>query len=230
MIIYVANQSKRVSDADVQAMATACDSQLYFHAAPSYGYKPNRVLYTATPASVGAQDALIIVTDTPDQADALGWHSEQASGQSYGYVFAAPVLDNGGATLTGRLSLSSVLSHEVLETSCNPGVNVSADDGAGWLWDYEVADPVEGYSYAITSKRVMVSDFVLPAFFNQASVPGVKYDWMGQLSKPFEVAPGGYASRQPSGTRTQIQGAERIPALNDSRVYPTPAGMQGPRA
>lgn len=218
MIIYVTNQSTRITDADVRAMTAAVDSQLYYHAAPAYGYKPNRCQYTSTPAQVGPPDALIVVTDTPDQVGVLGWHSEKADSSRYGYVFVSPVLDNGGDALHNKtLSVSSVLSHEVLETSLNPGVDVMADAGDGFVWDYEVCDPVEGDAYPIFAE-IMVSNFVHPAFFDQSATSN--FDHMGTLTKPFSLAPGGYASRMPSGQRADIHRETFSQSRRDSRIYP----------
>src|SRR6185437_12983234 len=45
----------------------------------------------------------------------LGFHTEDQGGKLWGVVAAKPELDNGAKVTTGDWSVSSVLSHEVLE-------------------------------------------------------------------------------------------------------------------
>jgi hypothetical protein len=44
----------------------------------------------------------LTVADNPDQPSVLGWHTEGPQDVIYGYIFAAPILDNGGAVLGQR--------------------------------------------------------------------------------------------------------------------------------
>ncbi|MCC3773273.1 hypothetical protein [Streptomyces sp. UNOB3_S3] len=109
--------------------------------------------------------SLLHILDHPDQADALGWHTESEGDVIFGRVFAAPVLDNGGQVLNGPLTVSSVLSHEVLETLCDSHVNLWASNGNGESVALEVADPVESDSYEVNvsgTGPVTVSNFVTP--------------------------------------------------------------------
>src|SRR5215469_10773978 len=101
--------------------------------------------------------------DDAAQQDALGWHTENQGEVIFGRVFARPVLSNGGDALTKPLSVATVLSHEVLETFCDPYCNLWADNGSGTAYALEVADPVESDSYPVAVPgrgEVTVSNFV----------------------------------------------------------------------
>lgn len=195
--IFVVNKSTLVSNTDVKAMTQACATQVRMHAAPVWGLMPIPVIYTSDEKSAPRGAWVIAVLDDPDQADALGWHTEDQGDLIYGRIFARPVLTNGGAALTGTLSVSSVLSHEVLETLCDPHVCLWANDATGQMWALEVCDPVESDSYAIGT--VMVSNFVSPHFFDAQARPGEMLDWQGKCAGPFEMSRGGYAVVIPPG-------------------------------
>jgi hypothetical protein len=213
--IVVTNQSTTVSDGDVQTMTRAVAAQVKLHAAPLWAiepvpvtYLPKESLQTAPPGSW-----VIAVLDDPDQADALGWHTEQQGGVVYGRVFARPVLDNGGDALTKQLSVASVLSHEVLETFVDPHVNLWADAGNGTAYSYEVCDPVESDSYAIDidSTNVTVSDFVTPHWFDPQAGASATLDYLGKCTHPFQLTHGGYVVILKEGKPTQKFG-EAYPA------------------
>lgn len=214
--LYVVNQSTLVSDGDVQTMTRACAHQLRYDAAPLFGLALIPVTYTTKQAlksgAVPPGSWVISVLDDPDQADALGWHTEEQGELIYGRTFARPVLDNGGDALSKELSVASVLSHEVLETFADPHCNLYADSGRGYSVAYEVCDPVESDSYpvAVSGKNVMLSNFVTPKWFDPQAAAGDTFDYMGNCSEPFEMTRGGYIVKMRDGRVSQEFG-EKYP-------------------
>ncbi|MFF4902316.1 hypothetical protein [Streptomyces sp. NPDC001068] len=207
VFIAVVNHSSRISDGDVQLAARACATQVRRDVAPEWGVKPLSVVYMEKNAPVPPGAYVIGVFDDSDQAGALGWHTKDGDA-IYGKVFAGPVFDNGGSALEGELSVSAVLSHEVLEAYLDPRVQLWASDADGALWAYEVCDPVENFAYEVKvgGRKVSVSDFVTQAWFDSQST-GEAYDFLEKLTKPFEIAEGGYAVKMTDGKVDQVYGA-----------------------
>lgn len=219
MIIAVQNLSTKVSDNDVYSMVLLVSRQVHQHVAPALGIQPPRVEFTpVTPSALAVPqpphfDALIGILDDADQAGDLGYHTEGPDADVYGRVFAGPVLDNGGNALTNVLSVCSVLSHEVIETIGDAFCNAWSQRADGSLVAYELADPVESDSYAmtVTSEKGTtvsgtVSDFVLPAWFNPDAAPGTRLDQMNLLTAPFEVRSDGYVIEMSGGAVTEQWG------------------------
>lgn len=107
-------------------------------------------------------------------------------------------------------------SHEGLETrgdvpcdlwipSGTPGVRFAAEacDAVEDLWYPIVVDDVEGQP----AREIRVSNFVLPDWF----VLGSKgpWDFMGVLTGPQEITPGGYVIKDDHGDVTNVFGAHR---------------------
>lgn len=203
--IIVINKSTVVRNADVQTMARACAAQINLHAAPAWGKTPIPVIYSSTPQDAAPGSWVIAILDNPDQANALGWHTESQGEVIFGRVFAKPVLDNGGAVFSGALSISSVLSHEVVETFCDPNVNLWADSGRGYAIALEACDPVESDSYGITveTTTVQVSNFVTPRWFDPQARHSTGLDYLGKLSAPFTMTKGGYWVQEKEGRVSQ---------------------------
>lgn len=200
--IVVRNASKRVSDADIDTATRAVATQVRYDAAPAWNRAlPIVVRYPKTlPSPPGAYE--IVVADNPDEANALGYHYEEG-GAVKGRVFVDPVLDNHGTALTGKLSVSSVLSHEVLEAWGDPGCNYWASSDDGVLHALELCDAVEADSYL--RNGVSVSDFVLPAWFDpQAKGPT---NFLRTLTKPFTLRGGGYEVQLANGQVREVYGA-----------------------
>jgi hypothetical protein len=215
VFVAVQNHSTRVSDADVALMVRAVAHQVRYDVAPAWGSKAASVVFLPRGAAVPAGSYAIGVYDDADQADALGYHSEEADGTVYGKVFASPVLDHGGTVLEGELSVSAVLSHEVLETFVDPHVQLWASDGGDGLYAYEVCDAVEDGSYVVRvgGKEVSVSNFVLPAYFDAQAPAGTRVDHLAQLKRPFELSRGGYAVKITLGRDAKVDQVfgERFP-------------------
>ena len=189
--INIINKSTLLKDPDFQLMVEACKIQLDRDVAPMW-LRGTWNIVTNQPDTVGYP---IVILDNPDQAGALGYHTESPNGKVWGRVFVKPVLDGHGSMLIGSLSVAAVLSHEVIEAYCDPNVNLWADMNNGKMVCYEACDPVENDSYVVLTKsgrNVSVSNFVLPAWFDGQAAPGTKLDFMAKLQKPFTMSKGGY--------------------------------------
>lgn len=204
--IYVVNRSTLVTDTDVRAWTAACGRQIKENVAPAYGLPVRRVKFLSHTSHAPAGAWVLVVLDDADQAGALGYHSETADGRVYGRVFAQPCLQYG-------VPVSTTLSHEVVETFCDPDVDKWVDTGRGYSVAYEACDPVEGDSYQIDG--VAVSDFVLPSWYGQpngdARYPQSLTRWCttAPALQPFDLAAGGYYVRRwPDGHEDQEFGRQ----------------------
>lgn len=204
--IYVVNASTLVSDADVVRMTAACAAQITRDVAPAHGMVPVPVVPLAKSAVKRGQ-RVVSVVDTLDEADALGWHTEDRGEHTYGVVGCKVVLDQGAKALTGPYSVSSVLSHEVVELFVDSTCALWADSGRGFLVAYEACDPVQSGCYDIAG--VTVSDFVTADWFdpNNAADP---VSFLKTIRKPFTLAKGGYWVQAIEG-RTSQKFAEAFP-------------------
>jgi hypothetical protein len=200
--IYVVNKSKLVTNRDAMRMTRAVSAQVNRYMF-SIRMKQTHVQYISETPPEG--NWVIAIADEPDQADALGYHYEE-NGLAAGFVFAKPVFDNGGSSLDAGpdgVSVSTVLSHEVLETVTDPTTNRWVQIEGSTFQAMEVCDPVEGDSYCVRvyGTDIWVSDFVFPQYFDpQSEGP---YDAMGLLKRPFEVRPTGYAIIMKDGNTTE---------------------------
>ena len=201
MLFAVINESKSIKAEDAIRMTRAVGKQIYSHVAPLWSRLPGSVVYYPNRASVPSSAWPVVLFDTPDEPDALGYHSEDPTDKPFARVFVRPVLDNGGVVLydpkdVSNTSVASVLSHEILETFVDPTVALWVDGpicDAGNSYALEVCDPVEADSYVIqgNGKSVSVSNFVLPAWFDEGA-ENKQYDYMTKLGKPFSMSRGGY--------------------------------------
>lgn len=196
----------------VARMANACDLQVLNDAGPVWGRYATVTYYPSVDQVPSDVDVQITIFDHPDQVGALGFHDEQA-GMIFGHVFVDPVLENGGTLLSGLLSVSSVLSHEVLETLVDPYVNGWWARPDGSLVAAELCDPVESDSYSIPvlGQPVMVSNFITPRWSDPQAPARQKFDFLGNVHEPFGMTPGGYLVVQDAGNISQVFGA-RVPA------------------
>jgi hypothetical protein len=208
MLIAILNQSTLVTDADAQAMTQAVATQVRLDAAPLWDRAPAAVVFYTDASAVPATAHGIALVDTiQDQPQGvLGFHTEDQGGKLWGVVAAKPELDNGAKVLTGDWSVSSVLSHEVLEMFVDPNCNLWANDGKGTAYSFEACDPVEAPSYAVHG--VSVSNFVTPSWFDPLAAKTAQFDKLGQLTAPFSILKGGYVVYESAGKEQQKFGDE----------------------
>jgi hypothetical protein len=203
MLIAILNQSTLVSNADAAAMTEAAAAQVRFDAAPIWDRAPAAVVFYTDPSAVPAAAHGIAIVDTIQNQPqgVLGFHTEDQGGKLWGVVAAKPELDNDAKVTTGDWSVSSVLSHEVLEMFIDPNCNLWAHDGQGSAYSFEVCDPVEAPSYTV--KGVSVSNFVTPSWFDPLAAATAQFDKLGQLHAPFSILKGGYVVYESAGKEQQ---------------------------
>lgn len=204
MNIYLVNESKNVTLTPevMGAIAAACQTQLYRDYAP-FSQSAGCDVHAVTPGEAPPDDGCIVtIADSAAEAGALGDHETDAAGRPQGRIFLDPILQNGGTLTQGALSLSCVISHEVLEMIGDPYIVSWDDTPQGFEFAHELADPVESQTYDIDG--ISVSNFVGPRYFSNGPGP---YDFLGELTGPYTIAPGGYAIKRAHGVTSQVFGA-----------------------
>jgi hypothetical protein len=80
---------------------------------------------------------------------------------------------------------------------------------SGYLVPAEVCDPVEGnlVRVQVGSVTIGLSDYILPVWSDPQATKG-PYNYLNTLTKPFQVAKGGYVALMRNGTVTNILGME----------------------
>jgi hypothetical protein len=141
----------------------------------------------------------IFINNKSDTPGALGWHDDRA-GLIFSRVFAGDCKRFG---VDWRIDLT----HEAWEMRGDPGIDRQVKIGNDALGRERIAaielcDPVEDDSFGITWKKSKVSDFVLPAYFNNDPGP---WSHGNNLSGPCPaLAMGGYQSIYVDGQWTQV--------------------------
>src|SRR2546429_328708 len=180
--VAVLNRSTVAIDEEVERIAGALQQQVDRDFAPAWGV---RTSLTFLPKGVtdGWQGRWnVVVLDTSDEANALGYHDLTPDGLPLGKCFAKTDQMVGA-------QLSVTMSHELLEMLGDPDVNLQAADENGRIYAYETCDAVEADDIGYEIDGVLISDFVFPEWF-VASLRGhdVQFDQQRKVSEPFELA------------------------------------------
>ena len=219
MLIAILNQSNgAVADADVATMEAAITRQIQA-VASAWNREAATVTFYSDAGAVpaGAYGVAIVPTIDGQPAGVVGYHVE-----NWGVVAAQPILANA-QTLTGDWSVSSTLSHEVLEMFIDPACNLWAVNGQGSAYSLEVCDPVEAPTYTVSG--VSVSNFVTPSWFDPLAPTTAQFDKLGQVTAPFTIAAGGYANYV-NGGQVKQQWGTKYPAWRKTiKTPPTAAPM-----
>jgi hypothetical protein len=176
------------SDDEVAAITQALQRQVDHDFRPTWGIAAK---LTAVPKGQDppASAWVLGVFDDSDQAGALGYHDLTPELHPVSKAFAGTDRKYGA-------SVSVTCSHELLEMLGDPYINTSSlDPRTGRLYAYENADAVEADELGYEIEGVVVSDFVLPQFFDpQHAGKGRPLSFKGNVTEPFSPAKGGYLS------------------------------------
>lgn len=155
---------------------------------PPFGWGIGATVRAAAgPFDVHPDEWVVGLFETPDQPGELGYHDESPNGKPFSKLF--PLLDK-----QDNQPWSVTASHEVVEMAVNPLLSRCSQGSDGTIWATEGCDQVEAQSYMLHG--VPVSDWCTPANFEPP--PGwqaakLKLNWLGNLTAPMQVLPGGYA-------------------------------------
>jgi len=211
--------SRLLSPANLAFLVRAVNVQMTEHYGPAFEEEPWPVrsyadLKTLEP---GTYWPMAILDDLGGPAGAIGFHTEVA-GLIFGRVLASADPTDG-----------TTLSHESLELRGDPTVDLWIPMGDGRSVAYELADPCEGDRYQIDvtigaeTRRIWVSDFVLPSWF----VPGAEgpFSYLDSIDEPFGLSRngGGYRLiRDASGNVTSDFGRRSPDAAKMARKVADP--------
>jgi hypothetical protein len=204
-VIAITNASTCLTDAQVEAAIPALQRQVSLDFRAYWDLDCQLILLPKNDALTSGWWQISVI-DNPDQAGALGYHELTIHGTPLGKVFAGLDIQSGG-------SWTVTLSHELLEMLADPWINWCAQGSDGKVYALEVCDAVEADELGYQIDGVLVSDFITPAWFEPTQ--GDRVDFKQRISKPLQLAAGGYISVLNAGGKwTQIaaKGAVSIPA------------------
>lgn len=209
-VIAITNESTVLTDDEVKAVIPALQHQvsLDFRA---YWNIDATLVFLPKGQSLIAGWWQIVVLDDPDMAGALGYHEMSSVGTPLGKIFAKLDKDNG-------YSWTVTLSHELLEMLGDPDIDTAKQGQDGRFYALEVCDAVEADNLGYEIDGFLVSDFVTPRWFNDY-VGDDRYSFRKTVTKPLQLAPGGYISVVNNGNWTQIT-AQQAPHAMTPTVQP----------
>ena len=183
--VAVLNKATITLAESLDVVTDALQQQLDQHFTPVWGVTAKLAVLDYVPAGWWG----MVLTDTADVANALGYHDLTPAGLPQGHVFVKTTQD-------ARKDVNVTLSHELLEMLVDPAINLMAqapqnDPNGAIAYAYEVCDACEDLSYQING--INVSDFVFPSFFEgYRTANSTKFDYLNQVKAPFQVLAGGY--------------------------------------
>lgn len=206
--VAIFDETKRIKFEDLQDVAKAIQKQVSTDLKPAWGKDAEIVAYSRFDL-IPYYAWKVTIKDKLD-IDVYGYHYVDDSGQPY-------------AVLQYRDDWTLTLSHEIVELLTDPYGNrlmtsenffccADCAEGHGECQTIvpaevngvkevlvEIADPSQapnfGYYITVGSRKVLVSDFYLPAFFTDAiAIKGKKYSHTGAITRPKQILEGGYVS------------------------------------
>lgn len=198
-------------------MITALNTQL-----PAFcnAWVPLGKQYTcvAAPASMRPGNYMYCnFLDTADVQGALAYHTESAN-VPFSRVFVKTILSYGGVIQMGpnasTPTVAQAFSHEIYEMIGNQNVNVWWQRNDGNLVPAEVTDPVQGAIVPVKVGTVTVglSDYVLPCWADPQATMG-PFNFLNTLTRPFQIARGGYVVLMRGGSMTYVFGDSVTPYI-----------------
>lgn len=235
--ISIVNQSSFL-DADLPALAQALQTQISRDFYPAWGVQC-QVYWTPKGSHPTADHWALVLLDHADAAGVLGYHDTTPAGLPLGKVFVKTIIADGQ-------KVSVTASHEILEILGDPQISLAAelDSGNGApskFYAYENCDPCEALEYTINipahlpggPAEVAVSDFVFPSWFEGFRASG-PFDYLGKISKPFQLLSGGYISYLDLGNLgagwQQVMAKEGISSQAIMAARPRPGSRRSRRA
>ncbi len=136
----------------------------------------------------------LVFLDDADRAKTLGYHKLLKNRLPLAKVFVRPSLKH-------REAISVVASHELAEMLVDPGNSFWCLGSKRKLYAYEVCDAVEQVQFKLDG--MAMSDFLYPAYFQTIRhARSTQFDYLGKITRPFQVLRGGFALVRARGKKT----------------------------
>lgn len=187
--IAIINEADRFPDEGLDGLVAALQHQIDHDFRSTWGIAAELHAVHKGKANPAEMWWLALLNDS-DQAGALGYHDLTPDTLHP----VAKVFVNEDLKYDAEVSVTT--SHELLEMLGDPYINTTAlDPVTGRLYAYETSDAVEADELGYEINDVLVSDFVLPKYFDpQHAGRGQALSFKGHVSEPFSLAKGGYAN------------------------------------
>jgi hypothetical protein len=182
--VAVVSRSVHIQAGELSSVAAALQAQVTRDFGPLWGVSAAVDAFPAV-EDVPVGSWVVTIEDDIHTPGAGGFHLAR-SGQPYALVQYSD-------------TWSLAVSHETLEMLADPSGNRSQaapspeDDVTQSLYLVEVCDPCEAAEYAYSIDGILVSDFILPRYYD-AVARGIPYSFTGAVSRPRQVLRGGYVS------------------------------------
>ena len=220
--IAVINESSAITDAEVQKMIPAFQTQWNRDLAPVWDLEQATFTWNDKSHPPPGDAWWVVFLDDSDQAGALAYHDVTNTGLPIAKVFAKTLKAD-------KASISVGATHEICEMAVDPTINLAAQDTKGTFWAYEVCDPVEDDKYGYDIGGVLVTDFVTPAWFGYEHAHG-PIDFQHHATKAFQVLSGGYAQKfDPHSGWQQVNGADIEKTKPEGRLLKPAKGSRRER-
>lgn len=172
MNLVIINETSRMADKDLESLVAPLQRQVTEHFEPAWGAAGSTITFAPRGTTVAAADGVVPVhiRDRCGISGDLGFHEDPTTPDAI--IGALDCQDYG-------MSLSQVISHEVIETLADPLASMTHVGTDGLRYMLEPCDPVQDQGYMIDG--VMVSDFVLPSYFDLALKGGPLFNHLGTL-------------------------------------------------
>ena len=195
--IAVMNESKAISDANVQKMLPAFAQQWNDDQRPVWSTDQANFIFVGPGMQPPPGSWWMVFLDNTDQAQDLAYHDLTDGGLPMSKVFVQTIIDD-------KASISVAATHELCEMAVDPWLNTSYQDNSGVFWAGEICDPVEADEYGYEIGGILVTDFVTPDWFGHQKTR-TQVDLKNHAMTPFEVLTGGYAQWYDVGQRVWQQ-------------------------
>ena len=142
----------------------------------------------------------MVFVDNPDIAGTMGYHDLTPDGHPLAKVFVKTILGQNE-------KVSVTACHELCEMLVDPWTNLCASGpDSDMIYAYETADAVEEQEFLLD--KIAMCNFVYPAWFEGYHKPrSTQFDYLGSITRPFQLLKGGYMPVLVKGKWTQIYGS-----------------------
>ena len=194
--IVCVNHATAPLGVDFDALIAAMQVFVDKHVAPVWG---TRAKLVKSKGLLPGKWAMVFL-DHADHAHSLAYHDLTPDGLPLSRVFVKTTLKN-------KKLVSVSASHELVEMLVDPSINlVAMKSGSKLVYGYESADPVEDLTFRVNG--IHMTNFVYPTYFEAFHKPGsVRFDHLGEITRPFEIHAGGYQGIYRSGKWVQLFGS-----------------------